>query len=221
MGRIKYLGVIVGALVLCASAAVALPLSVEYIDGPQDVLIVPQEVVELGVWPPFPPFEAISPFWFGSTDTTSCFDGSDLPGVPNQLVQIINATGTPWTELWYVADPETTITNFDGWVGNLGMGDYEEAFRIDSVGINRPLIDESMIADQIFQPGEMWTFILQDWQHPTALLSASAEFDSIGIAGMSAGYPFSTGSIIGIPEPNTAVLLALGAAAMAFYRRKK
>ena len=58
--------------------------------------------------------------------------------------------------LWYVADPETTITNFDGLIGNVGLFDAEEAFRIDSVGINRPLVFESLVYNDLFEPGETW-----------------------------------------------------------------
>jgi hypothetical protein len=109
-----------------------------------------------------------------------------------------NMTNQDWFDVHYVADPETTITNFDGFIGNEGLGDAEEAFRIDSVGINRPLIYESLNQDNIFQAGEVWEFILQDYN----LLILPYYFNSIGIASLSSGNNFdSTGSLIASSVP--------------------
>jgi len=70
-----------------------------------------------------------------------------------------------------------------GWQGPLvydasssGYG----AFVIDNVGINRPLVSESINPDLIFQPNETWEFIIQDYvnllyQYPPHL------FDSFGV----------------------------------------
>lgn len=220
MARGRKIVGIVGALLLCASVAMAWPLVVEHVDGPQDPLVVPGRVHELGLNPPFPVDEWILSRWEGDTSETSCFDGNDNPMIPNQLVSITNMTNVDWEALWYVADPETSITNFDGWVGNAGLGDSCQAFRIDSVGINRPLIYESILFDGVFQVGETWTFILQDWQNPLALPPASAAFDSLGIASISAGFPPSTGSIIAVPEPSSALLLIVGAGALMMRRKK-
>ena len=147
---------------------------------------------------------------------TACWDGSDDPGWLNVMVEITNidVPGDPY--LWYVADPETLITNFDGWIGNAGLGDAEEAFKIDSVGINRPLVSESMIADDRFQLGETWEFIIQDFMG----LGPPVPFDSLGIASMSACWPPSTGSII-TPEPATIALLGFGAVGLLARRRRK
>ena len=62
--------------------------------------------------------------------------------------------------MWYVADfPDTRITNWDGSVnGSL-------AFKIDNVGINQPLIGESINVNGIFEPGEIWDFIIDGYQN--------------------------------------------------------
>jgi hypothetical protein len=88
------------------------------------------------------------------------------------------------------------------------------------VGVNRPLIDEDDTVDGIFQAGETWKFIIQDFAN--GLGGSATPFNSIGIAGTSWGLP-STGSIIVIPEPSTLALcwLAGGIGALAVWRRRK
>ena len=198
---------VVAAALVFASQAPAHLVDVYSIDGPQDPLFVEWYYHELGNNPPFPIDEWIDSCWIETT-LTSCWDGSDDPLITNVLVSITNRTNIFWWDLHYVADPETTISNFDGWIGNVGMGDAEEAFRIDYPGINIPLVSESMTADEIFEPGETWEFILQDFANPHYFPAA---FDSLGIAGASCGYPPSTGSIIAlVPSPGAFALLVLG-----------
>jgi hypothetical protein len=189
-----------------ACAALAVPLDPYGVDGPQDPLIIePADWHELGNG--FPPDELIDSQWF-LTDQTACFDGSDDPAVPNALVEIINLTPIFWHDLHYVADPETFLTNFDGFIGNAGLNDAEEAFRIDNIGINVPLVFESMTPDLVFEPGEIWQFIIQDYGNQFG--GPPSDFGSIGIASLSTGWPPSTGSIIAIPLPGTLALLGAG-----------
>ena len=101
-------------------------------------------------------------------------------------------------EVYYVANAETAITNVDGLING------ELAFKIDNVGLNTPLINESMDPDGIFQVDETWEFILQDYFNSVGL--DASELASIGIPSngvLSNEDPpeivyYSSGSIVGI-----------------------
>ena len=196
--------------------AFALPLQIQFTDGPQDPLALPTDVHELGIG--FPADEAITSGYVGVTAQEACTDGGDDPGIQNQVVSITNQTLTDWTDVHYVADPQTTISNFDGTIGPLG-GTEQEAFRIDSVGINQPLIFESIATDNVFQAGETWEFILQDYNN--SLGGPPEAFDSPGIANNSSGWPPSTGSIVAVPEPTSIGLLLAGLAGLLGVSRRR
>ena len=204
------------ALVLAlALSTAASPVNVYYVEGPQDAGGPNGQWDELGVG--FPANELISTQDLGTTSQTACFDGSDQPGIPNRLVSMTNLTSRSFYEPWYVADPETTITNFDGWVGDVTQpGGEQPAFMIDGMGTNRPLISGDVNGNFAFDPQETWTFILQDWSN--AMGGPANAFDSVGIASVSVGWPPSTGSIIAFPEPATLGLLAAGG--LAILRRR-
>jgi len=93
------------------------------VDGPQDPLVVPALVHELGNG--FPIWEAIWSATIAATSYAPCPE-SDEVKMPNMVVLIKNMTGFSWSELWYVADPETALTNNDGTI-NGGL-----AFKIDN-----------------------------------------------------------------------------------------
>ena len=150
------------------------------------------------------------------TTLTACTEFPyDDPLIPNVLVTITNVACCDSCPLWYVADPETTLSNYDGWISNAGLCDDEEAFQIDHVGVNQPLVYESMGWNNLFEPGEVWEFIIQDFQN--GMGGPPTPFDSIGIASLSGGWPPSTGSIV-TPEPGTMALLAIGS--LALLRRR-
>jgi hypothetical protein len=204
---------------VAATSAFALEQSVVSSNGPQDFLYVPQIVDELGTNATiFPWNELISSLTVGTTDEHGCFDGYDDLSLTNWVVQITNLTPFDFTSVWYVADPETQVSNYDGWVANWGFVDYEEAFKIDWLGINRPLIYESMGSNNVFEAGETWRFILQDWTN--SLGGSPSDFSSAGVSSNSTGLP-STGSIIAVPEPGSLGLLALGAVAIAVLCRRR
>ena len=220
-----------GLLLLLPTISLAVPTTVVHVDDPNcDFLFVPNEVHELGIAPTFTTFpdELIV-----ATDTSTPFAAcpSDDPLVPNALVVMTNTTGIAWADVWYVADPPapagavgTTISNFDGFVLDpLFIILPGLAFKIDAAGFNTPLISESIALDGIFEPGETWVFVIDDYVNTGGL--AASLFDSLGVAGSSFGGPLSSGSIIAvpIPEPSTVILAAIGLVGLAAYgwRRRK
>ena len=78
-------------------------------------------------------------------------------------VAITNMTNRYFKDLYYVGDVhdggsyETAFTNIDELVADVtpangGLIDPGLAFKIDAVGLNKPLVFESMTQDQVFEP---------------------------------------------------------------------
>ena len=206
----RAIAVSAGVLLFFPGILLAVPTLVVHADVPNcDPLFVPHEVHELGIAPAFTPFpteliSAADTF----TDLSAC-PASDDPLAPNALVVITNMTPIAWKDLWYVADipldgaAGTIISNFDGFVDAAGPAfDPGEAFKIDAVGVNVPLVFESIAFDGIFAPGETWHFIIDDYFNFAGL--PASLLDSIGVASASAGGPPSSGSIIAVPVPEPA-----------------
>jgi hypothetical protein len=203
----------ISVMFVLLSSAGAVPVMVTSKDTTsQDPLYPHWECHELGTG--FPPQELIISAW-RFTSYTPCLVNPDSPTIPNVEVDITNMTTQSWINLVYVADPETVLANDDGIVNS------ELAFNIDNVGTwNFPLIAESINPNLIFEPGEMWTFVIQDYVNVNGLPPSA--LGSVGLVGsFSAGDTVSSGSIIAeiIPEPATICLLALGS--FALMRRKK
>ena len=206
------------ALLTWASTAHAVPQFVQSQETPSCDVLMPLTLVdELGHPSVFPAGERIDA---NSTFTTSsACPPMDNPSIPNFIVQMTNLNPFTFFDLHYVADPNTpgaigtSISNEDGLV-NAG-----QAFRIDQVGVNRPLISESILADGLFQPGETWRFIVQDYVN-TGGIPAHA-FLSIGVGAASPGGP-SSGSIIALlPEPGSLGLAGIAGVALVARRQRR
>lgn len=178
----------------------------------------PLEWHELGV--NFPIDEQITASW-AYTNTTSCTEEPyDNPGIQNVLLSITNNSQKSWVNLHYVADSGTSITNYDGRVGNT-TEDWQLAFSIDHWGVNTPLVNESTFSDLIFAPGETWDFILQDF----GSFGLPGALGSQGITGNSVDQGLSTGSIIAmelnsVPIPSAIWLLGSGMIGLVGFRKK-
>lgn len=212
------------AVLAMAAPAMANPVNGLYADTPPCDTHGPRFAIEeLGNAPLFPANELIdSASTF--TQQVAC-PATDNPTIPNALVVITNLTGTSWTDLFYVADPETFFSNEDGLAESAAApGLRTQAMRIDALGSNRNLVFESIAVDGIFDPGETWHFIVQDYSN--ALGAAPSSFTSLDFAGASAGPGVpglapSSASIVQmvVPSPSTASLLGLGA--LVGFRRRR
>jgi hypothetical protein len=198
-------------LFLFAISARAVPVIAPYVELPPCDAHSITLTDELGnpLPPLLPPFGGPGPFPADEaiasesmlTNQNGCLASPQNPG-PDYMVHILNLTTTAWTDLFFVADSGNFFNNHDGMIlGGLAM-------RIDAVGVNAPLVLESMTVDGIFEPGEDWFFYVLDWVGP----APPSLFDSIGVGAGSGGFPPSTASIVAnpavVPLPSALVLLA-------------
>lgn len=235
-----------GALLLTAafslsSAHATLTLLTHSNSAQGDVLFVPPFAYELGennnVAPEFTNATLISATFAGIVGFAPfAATPASLPATNGAafdvVISIVNLSLNAWSDLWYIADANpaggnpTVITNYDGLAGTSPNAPTLLTMRIDAVGANRPLVSESMTANGIFEIGETWQFILQDFTGDVAAF----EMASVGLGdGASANPPGadpSSGSIVGtpvgqfIPEPSRALLLLVGVLSVVAARRR-
>ncbi len=229
MKRLNY-WLVAAMLTSTLSAVLANPVEVytqEPIDPRQDNWVLNGWVEELGVG--FPADENIfaqEVTWDGHLPCPQDL-GSPYSGTHVQI-EIINLTSNEWLELYYVADEQTFLSNVDELVGDVSMPGTKDAFKIDAVGNNTPLVYESMNQDGRFEVGETWQFVIQDYLtfNPVGQLYDASNPDALTSPGVAyasgywaTGEQVSTGSIVAIPEPSVMVLLAMTGSAMVFVRR--
>ena len=202
--------------------ALANPVDGFYTDGPACDNHGDQFAYEeLGTGPLFPMDEFIIAD-ATITDLSACVVTDDASMV-NALVTMTNLSGRDWENLFYVADPETRISNVDGFATTDPVPNaasiFTEAFRIDSLGMNKNLVFESASADGIFQDGETWQFIIQDFGNLSGF--GPADFSSLDFSGGSTTN-FSSGSIVAFePVPAPGALALFGLAGMTAVKRRR
>ena len=217
--NIAGMGASVALCMLMSSSLLALPTQVSHIDLPQcDPLSIPSIVDEVGdPIAGFPTNETLQSADLGVANPSCAATDDSLQ--PDAYVSITNTSGRDYQEVWYVADELTRISNVDGFANGFPFPatSGQEAFRIDNSisdpgGVNRPLYFESMIVDGIWQNGEEWRFVLQDYGNLLGLPASAIA--SIGVGNASTDDPtvgaLSSGSIIAVvPEPASLALLGI------------
>jgi hypothetical protein len=224
MGSSSRFSALVGLVLLAGYQAAAIPAATVGVDTAHcDTLSVPALTDELGTGGLFPAGEQIvagfvnptPPNFIAATGPAgvNCTTGTiDSPFMGNVGVTITNLNPVDFQDVWYVANAQTNISNLDGSVNGFA------AFHIDKVGVNKPLISESLFNDGIFNAGETWVFLLQDFTNNAGF--GANRFDAPGVPSLGIGDG-SSGSIIAIvaPEPGTAGLLIVGLLGLGFRRK--
>jgi hypothetical protein len=135
----------------------------------------------------------------------------------------------------YVAKPETSITDVDGEANN------QQAFKTDGLipdipdprllpilpdpAPNNPRIWESETIDEIFERGETWRFIIDNYKNSVGLPAHAPTSIGVGdnLTALPGDIDNSSGGIITTltSEPNKALLMGLGLTCRCLARRRK
>jgi len=178
----------------------AFPTTVEFQNGVLcDDLDIPTNVEELGLLGQFRPIrgDAISlsvtapPF----NPILGCRDG--IGDTNPFFVFIKNENSRTFSDLWFIVDLGSSFSNVDGLARGTGTFDipvFTSAFKIDSIGNNKPLLAESINANGFFEPGEIWVFVVDGWDGDFTLTPRN-----LATVGISSGDRVrSTASIIAV-----------------------
>lgn len=207
---------------MITSPATAVPVNGHYHDEPHcDPVADTQLTHELGdITFGFPIDEGI---YMEAAPTTQTICVPD-DGISNDwIVRMVNASPIAWVDLFFVADENYTVGNYDGGVADLSAipAYYSNAFRIDGTvtvtGGNDNLLFESGTLDEVFEPGEEWTFLVSNFS-----ASGPPVFGSIGAFSLtSATNSLSNASILAnpVPEPATMLITLIGGVSVAVRRR--
>lgn len=226
MNRNHLLASAVASVLAAGSSALAVPVNGFYVDDARLDNPPNQSLShELGEVNFFPINEALQIF---VSPTTTYIVPDD--GIANDwVVQIINISGIPWQDLFFVADLGLSIGNADGSAYDTAPlpGAIIDAFRIDGTvtpGVNNNLLNESGVVDEILSPGESWRFLVTNYFDPAGT-SPQPVFRIPGAFANTEPFPNSIGSTANIlanpvPEPGAFVALALGAGLGLLRRRR-
>jgi hypothetical protein len=143
------------------------------------------------------------------------------------IVTLTNLSANSYEDLVFVAADGVALLNADG---SILAGRPLHALRIDRTGINRPLLSESMSPDEVFQPGEIWQFLVISPGYSAIASSVGPGLggNTLGIG--SADVPpipyhgnrdFSILANLSVPEPGAALLLASGLAVGTIRGRRR
>jgi hypothetical protein len=217
------------SILVSSQLARAVPVNALFTDDPRcDVVPNQSPTHELGDLATFPLNEAIR-MTPQHVNFTVCVPDDGLAN--DYVVDMVNLSGQTWKNLFFVCDHNVTVGNADGSVQDLtgAPGILTDAFKIDGTvtpGVNINLLSESITADEIFQPGEIWRFAVSNYmavdstgafQQPLAITP--------GIFAGSTNFPQTAGncSILAspVPEPTTISLVAIGASALLLRRRRR
>lgn len=220
IGFRKWVSIAMGALFCACASANPVVLNLQPLPSGCDAKFSPGQIgqhnasEELGTGSAFPSNESIQATAKNGGALRACASDGAASSV---LVDMVNQSGQSWINLFYVAEPETTIANPDFLINN------RLAFRIDSLGLNKTLVSESMGQDGIFQVGETWTFLIDGYANGLGL-DAHA-MGVLGVPSPTATFNVASGNVVAmncvpedccaevgdcfVPEPGTLPLVGL------------
>ncbi|MCC6680980.1 MAG: PEP-CTERM sorting domain-containing protein [Phycisphaeraceae bacterium] len=225
--RYLCLAAIFAFAVSVAGPSLAVPIQGQYQDDPLGCDTHGPQFLshELGDAAVFPNNEAFLST-FVNTSNPAYFTCDPDDGAPNDfIVRITNISGIDYRNLYFVVDAGVDVGNHDGHIQDLTAPGFHKAYRIDGTvtpGLNNPLLSESINANEIFEAGETWDFVVINLVSP-ANLPPFPFFGSVGKFSVSSSVTVdsnSNASILADPVPEPATLGLLGLSALLLLKRE-